>query len=264
MNGLKEQLMEEEKRLAAIEQKVEEELGHMPNGKLRLSNSRGYIKYYHCTDKSQKRGKYIQVGDKNLVKQLSQKEYDEKIIAIARKRRKQIQRIIKDYNDDEIERVFLKQHPERQRLIIPVEPTWDQMMTEWMREQYTGKGFEEGTTVILSERGERVRSKSEKIIADFLFNNNIPYKYERHLKLKGAGIIFPDFTILSPKTRKEVLWEHFGLMDDPQYAQNAIRKINCYEENEILIGESLITTFETTKTVLNTKILHQIAALLTP
>lgn len=42
-------------------------------------------------------------------------------------------------------------------------------------------------------------------------------------------------------------------MDDPVYAQNAIRKIQAYEENDIYPGERLILTFETDKTILNTR-----------
>ena len=42
-------------------------------------------------------------------------------------------------------------------------------------------------------------------------------------------------------------------MDDPVYEQNAIRKIQAYEENDIYPGERLILTFETDKTILNTR-----------
>lgn len=68
-----------------------------------------------------------------------------------------------------------------------------------MSKEYTGKQFREGEPVILTNRGERVRSKSEKIIADCFFRKGIPYKYECPLYLKGLGIIYPDFTILSKK-----------------------------------------------------------------
>lgn len=40
-------------------------------------------------------------------------------------------------------------------------------------------------------------------------------------------------------------------MDDPVYAQNAVRKIQAYEENNLYPGERLILTFETEKMVLN-------------
>lgn len=112
--------------------------------------------------------------------------------------------------------------------------------------------------MILNERGERVRSKSEKILADFFYRNRIPYKYECPLHLKNFGMVYPDFTFLSAKTGQEIYWEHDGRMDDPVYAQSAVKKIYAYEENDIYPGERLILTYETEKTVLNMQIVERL------
>ena len=98
-----------------------------------------------------------------------------------------------------------------------------------------------------------MRSKSEKILSDYFYRKNIPYKYEKPLLLKGYGIVYPDFTFLSKRTRKEIYWEHEGRMDDPEYARTAIKKIQTYEDNGIYVGDRLILTFETETTILNTK-----------
>lgn len=63
---------------------------------------------------------------------------------------------------------------------------------------------------------------------------------------------------MSPKTRREIYREHDGRMDDPAYAQSAVRKINAYEENGIYPGERLILTFETEKTVLDMKVVERL------
>ena len=47
-------------------------------------------------------------------------------------------------------------------------------------------------------------------------------------------------------------------MDDPIYARNAVRKIAAYEENDIFPGERLILTFETEKTMLNTRLIEKL------
>lgn len=164
---------------------------------------------------------------------------------LAGKRLAQIRRITKDYEEDEIEKLFSDEHTERKKLISPIVSTWEQRIEKWGSEDYIGKEFQEGTPVILTEKGERVRSKSEKILADYFYRNKIAYKYECPLHLKGYGIVYPDFTFLSRKTKQEIYWEHDGRMDDPGYAQNAVRKILAYEENGIYPGESLILTFET-------------------
>ena len=104
-----------------------------------------------------------------------------------------------------------------------------------------------------------MRSKSEKILADYFFHNGIPYKYECPLPLRGFGTVHPDFTFLSRRTRQEIYWEHDGRMDDPVYAQNAVRKIQAYEENDIYPGERLILTFETERNVLDTRMVGKLA-----
>lgn len=154
----------------------------------------------------------------------------------------------------------MKEHPERRKLICPVEPSWDQQIQEWESGEYKRKEFREGTPVIMTDKGERVRSKSEKILADYFYRKGIPYKYECPLYLNGFGTVYPDFTFLSKKTGKEIYWEHDGKMDSPEYAENAVRKINAYEENDIFPGERLILTFETGKTILNTKRIEELVA----
>ena len=66
-------------------------------------------------------------------------------------------------------------------------------------------------------------SKSEIILADLLNRNGIPYRYEYPVHLKGWGKVYPDFTLLDVRKRREIYWEHFGMMDDSEYAEKAIQ-----------------------------------------
>ena len=151
-----------------------------------------------------------------------------------------------------MEKLFLSEHVERQKLIKPIEKPWEQKVAEWKTNEYKGKEFQPGAPIILTEKGERVRSKSEKIMADYFYRNGIEYKYECPLYLKGVGIIYPDFTFLSRKSGEEIYWEHNGMIDEPKYARNMVKKINAYENNGIFVGERLILTYETEETILNT------------
>ena len=151
-----------------------------------------------------------------------------------------------------------KLHTQRQLLVTPVEPIWEKELAKWYDSEYHGKEFYEGTAEIVTEKGERVRSKSEKILADYFYRNNILYQYEKPLYLKGYGTIYPDFTFLSKKTRKEIYWEHEGMMDKPEYAKSAVKKIESYQRNGIHPGERLILTFETELTVLNSQIVEEL------
>ena len=73
--------------------------------------------------------------------------------------------------------------------------------------------------------------------------------------LNNVGYVYPDFTFFSPKTMEEIYWEHEGMMDNVEYAQAAVKKIDLYEQNNIFPGERLILTFETSATVINSKLL---------
>ena len=105
---------------------------------------------------------------------------------------------------------------------------------------------------LITEKGEYVRSKSEKIIADTLTKNNINYVYELPLRLKGYGTVKPDFTVLNKRTRHEYVWEHFGMMDDSIYVKNAIKKIEQYGKSGYVQGRNFIATFESKEAPLNT------------
>jgi len=89
-----------------------------------------------------------------------------------------------------------------------------------------------------------VRSKSEALIAFALDLAHIQFHYEEVLEL-GTKKIAPDFTILHPATGEKIYWEHFGMMDDMDYATETFRKLVIYGKNNILPGKNLIFTMET-------------------
>ncbi len=237
---------------------AKQRLANAPEGTLRLSKSQGCTQYYHCKKDSPRNGVYIQRKEKELVRQLAQKSYDEKILRYTENTLSGIKRILKEYEDDKIESIFISEHPEKQKLITPVEPTYQQKLERWMEESYIGRKFDEDASVIMTNKGMRVRSKSEKIMADYFDSIGLVYKYECPLHLKPYGAIYPDFTFLSRRTGKEVYWEHEGMLDNPEYARAAVKKIELYEMNGIFPGEDLILTYETSSIVINTVLMKNL------
>ncbi|MDR2688512.1 MAG: UvrD-helicase domain-containing protein [Azoarcus sp.] len=76
--------------------------------------------------------------------------------------------------------------------------------------------------------GEYVKSWGEKLIADFLFEHDISYKYERNHWWNGVNYR-PDFTIF--KTKKSgVIIEYFGLMGDSDYDKMSEQKRRYWTE----------------------------------
>ena len=91
--------------------------------------------------------------------------------------------------------------------------------------------------------GVRVRSKSERMIADKLDQYKIPFFYEAALVLDSV-VWHPDFTIYRPTDGKMLLWEHFGIMDDDKYRKRTIEKISLYIRNGYYPSSNLICTYE--------------------
>ena len=112
--------------------------------------------------------------------------------------------------------------------------------------------------VFITNQGEHVRSKSELIIANRLACLRIPYKYECPLTLSGGKIIYPDFTIWDINNRREVYWEHRGMMDSPDYAVHSVRRLKEYCQNGIFLGKNLIITEETSSVPLDTRYIDDI------
>lgn len=257
MKEMKKALLKRVKELDSLIPKVEKSLKKAPEGTLVLSQSNGTVQYYHKTESTQKKGKYILAKDRNLVATLAQKDYDLRFLKVINEQKKQISKAIKLLPDIEPAQIYSGLSEARKKLVKPHALTDEQYVEQWMNIQYEGKTFLDDTPVIMTERGERVRSKSEKIIADKLFMLGIPYRYEYPIKLKGYGMVYPDFTLLNVRTREEIYLEHFGMMDNPEYAQKAIQKIDNYVRNQIYVGKKLLVTFETLQNPLDMKVVEQ-------
>lgn len=82
-----------------------------------------------------------------------------------------------------------------------------------------------------SLRGEYVKSFGEKVIADFLFEHDIAYRYERNHGWWNGINYRPDFTIF--KTQKSgVVIEYFGLKGDPHYDEMSQAKRDYWSKKQ--------------------------------
>ena len=229
-----------------------------PQGRIRISQNGGHPEYYLVTERGSLRGKYLPHSQKTLARQLAQKDYDARLIKLLQKEISALQNYMKQTsNGRAIPELYDSLCPARRSLITPAILTNEQYAARWQDVSWTGRPFASDAPYICTARGERVRSKSEVIIADTLFRYNIPYRYEFPITLKrsnsadirrdfGSSItLYPDFLCLNTRTRTEFYWEHFGLMDDPAYSNNAAGKLRLYTENGILAGRNLIITMET-------------------
>lgn len=222
----------------------------IPQGHLRiaqLSQKTQKPQYYHYTNPKDKKGRFIPRKETKLAVQLAQKDYDISIIKLLKKQISQTRQYLKNINI--ISACYTNLSPARQHLITPVTLTDEQYAEQWQSVSWQGRPFAQDEHYLLTNRNEKVRSKSEVLIANALAKHGIAYRYEYPQSLKNSQnkmITFhPDFLCLNIKTRVEYIWEHFGLMDNPDYAQKAVRKLQFYAQNKIFPGRNLIITMET-------------------
>ncbi len=93
-----------------------------------------------------------------------------------------------------------------------------------------------------------VRSKSEVIIANILFDRNISFKYEVPLFAPDGTFYIPDFTITW--NGEQWYWEHLGLLNIDDYRNHWQVKKEWYEKH---FPGRLITTAESTTLSKNAK-----------
>lgn len=251
-------ILQEKKYLLIYEYLNRAKSGNL-EGNLAIKSNKNNKEYYQVKyENNKKEVKYISKNNHELIRSLAEKSYLPKLEKLVTKRLKQIRDILKDYSDAEIDDTYENLNPNRKELIRPVVPTAKQNLESWKSTQYSGNTFVTNAPLLVTNKGEQVKSKSEKILADKLFALDIPYKYECPLIIDKYTKFYPDFTLFDQYTSKEIYWEHFGMMDDSEYVAAAIRKISIYEKNGIRIGENLIVTFESSKSGLDSAYIDSI------
>lgn len=95
-----------------------------------------------------------------------------------------------------------------------------------------------------TEKGHLVRSKSELVIANMLFQRGISYEYER--VCEGGvvpGRLRPDFSFVTADGDL-ILWEHLGMLSRPDYKKGWEWKRTWYQKNGFVEGKTLFTSTE--------------------
>ena len=241
-------------RLVQINQVMERKqraLRYAPEGRLRVSRSGKGVRYYQVTDPANPGGRYLGKEEYGKAKCLAQKKYDQDVLRALEREKGAIETVLASYGGMAAEDIFGHLLPERQKMVEPFFLPEDLLIQRWEQEEYTKKPVEEDIPELYTDREERVRSKSEVMIANKLRQMGIPYRYECGLALKNGVVLYPDFTILHVKKRKTVYLEHFGMMDDAGYSEDKVQRINMLAKNNILPGRDLFFTMETKAYPLN-------------
>ncbi len=233
--------------------KMKQELNASPIGSLRCSRNGNTDSYYIDN-------KYVSKRELKLIQRYVLRDYYAKLIPELEARVKQLENSIALLSDNPMQKVLDSQCKGRKVLLQQsVYQTIEQRVAAFEAQNIPmNTCLAKIETDYYTNKGEVVRSKSEKIIADALFYKNIPYKYEMPINLYHNNHIitfYPDFTTMNRRTGKVYIIEHLGMMGDAQYSQNAMKKIGIYEKNGYLIGKNLLIFHESAEYPLNTLIL---------
>ena len=199
---------------------------------------------------------YIPKKHKSLASQLALRKYLNSLLTDLNQEQHAIEFYLKKHSNNSSTNQLLN-HPEFQSLLSSYFTPLYQDLSDWIHESYEHNFKHPEHLIHKSISGHLLRSKSEAIIDMLLYTNKIPFRYECALYL-GELTLFPDFTIRHPKTGNIYYWEHFGLMDDPNYSKNAFSKLQLYSSHGILPAIHLITTYETKENPIDVDTINKI------
>lgn len=256
------ELKKEERQLAFLKEKLESNLEHAPDGSLRVNGTQGrkaqYYQYIPENKEKSKYGTYLGSNKQDVVKRLAQKSYDGKMLEWVKSATYRLQNLIDSYEHNTPEILYNRLSDIRRQLVTPYYIPDDVFLEKWLNKWRLEENTYEKRDNILTERGEYVRSKSEKIIADKLYAEGIPYVYEPQVILTDGERVYPDFATLNIRTRREYFLEHFGRMDEIGYCRKNIRKIEEYALSGYTLGDGLLATFETNGNIFDIKYLEEL------
>lgn len=249
MNNFQRTTMNDVETELRIQKMLTQELVKLPEG--RIKTSREGKSYY-----TGKKGQYKSAAkDIEFITQLRRRRLiEEKLRRIEKNLHWQEKTLIhyKPYDDDSVMRDLPKAYQEmetEQRESIQRIPL--ENLTDYHAEELVHR----------TASGELRRSKSEVIISMLLDAYGVNYTYEERLywpfgmsweaeQFKAAvGLrdsVLPDFTIILPDGER-MYWEHLGLLNKPEYAEDWMRKMLFYHWLGIDHGRNMIVTADDCK-----------------
>lgn len=217
--------------------KIAEEMRQIGGGTLNLSYKAGkcyFIEYNEGKQKGISR-------DKERVYQLARKEFlTRQLDVFAKELRildKSESRII-SYRDFDIKENIIQKYS----MLDFTRIIYTEKEREWYRNRESQNPYMKENLRYSTESGVLMRSKSERFIGDFLEKKRCLYRYEPKFTVHGKAI-YPDFVILR-SDGEVVIWEHLGLMDNADYLNRTMVKIQDYRSIGFVQHRNLICTYE--------------------
>ena len=272
MSYQKRQLEDMKKYFLEIRQVYMDELKELPKGKL-WSNINGKRQQYYIIEI--RNGAQTRRGinrDKETINKLARKKFIEKIINEIDSNIALLDRTITEFRDidpnviiDSMTKAYktlsrdcfftktARRIPGKSP-ILPRDPDeifytdeelakarYDRHI-DWANASYIRSSYRPEELIETTSRGERMRSKSEVLLAEAFYKYKIPFRYEDTTETPWLGTV-PDFTFQDYYNELFYL-EYCGMMDNEKYVNNLLRKRDKYEDNGIYEWNNIIYIYE--------------------
>lgn len=254
---LKDNLQKRINQINSLIIQKQKSLQNPPEGYLRANKRPNGYQYYYKKNKQDHQGTYVRKDQLSQIMEIGQRIYDEKVLARANKEAALLKNLDDFYKKGSAEDVYTSLPQGYQKIIIPIQDPPEKALEKWLATEYTPKPFAESANEYYSDKKIRMRSKSEVWIANAFTRFNIPYLYEKPLILGRYGKIHPDFTLFDLNNRREVYWEHLGMLDDRESLDEYISRLNAYADNGIFLGDRLFISYETGRRPINMRVIDK-------
>ena len=233
------------------------ELKSLPDGSLYIKFVNGQYYYYERFPKGGNRKKEHRFGiskDPDKVLQLVRKRYIEDALVSIRQDKKILKSAIEQFrlsDENSVMKDFLNQYPHLSDGVF-----YNRIqMQEWVDSYTPDESFFAEDLKSMSHDGVKMRSNAELYITARLNHYGIPHRYEAPLAIPDLRY-HPDFTILRPRDRKIIYWEHIGMVGDYIYVRDSVEKVLKYIDYGITPWDNLITTFSNEDGSFNAKVIE--------
>lgn len=229
--------------IEGVIRQLEFNISKYPEGSIQCHkdfNLRGHVRFLLLENSVRK---YISATkDGKMIRTLFQKKYEFKALQIYQKELNLIDKLLA-YESELDEYNTLSSFIEISRKYIRrIEYSVKERIDLFQSNSHGSSSSRTGQYRVTTKEGVLVKSKAEQIIADELYDSGIPFKYELGIKCLDNSFRSPDFTVMNPVTGKIFYWEHFGMMDRPEYVRDKVDKMNSYSLSGIIPGDNLIMT----------------------
>ena len=148
--------------LEQVRRKAEKSVMISNGGNFICRKVRGAFQYYL-------NGGYVKKSEKDKLRMLAKDRYYKKLLPILNAKIEAGRQAVEFFSDSELEDVYSQMHEGKQVLFTPDFIPIEQRVKMFENEDYAAKTMDEEVTgEYFTANGERVRSKSEIIIADHL------------------------------------------------------------------------------------------------